>query len=133
MRDKEESLRSPKPLDRASTGDLRGKSPRAEKTLLEMELLKSDSKSHKLLPGIHRKPSREASAGELTGSRPQSRAASKQSESLDGMLLVAERRTPSKGVSEQSAGNPLPKQTMKGQQAVEAEHMCVSTSETGVS
>lgn len=117
MRDKEESLRSPKPLDRASTGDLRGKSPRAEKTLLEMELLKSDSKSHKLLPGIHRKPSGEASAGELTGSRPQSRAASKQSESLDGMLLVAERRTPSKGVSEQSAGNLLPKQTMKGQQA----------------
>mmetsp|Transcript_84660 Transcript_84660/g.202926 ORF Transcript_84660/g.202926 Transcript_84660/m.202926 type:complete len:451 (+) Transcript_84660:39-1391(+) len=114
MRDKEEQ-RSPKPLDRASTGDLRGKSPRAEKTLLQMELqLKSESKSHKALPGIHRKPSREAS-GELPGSRPQSRAASKQSESLDGTLL-AERRTPSKGVLEQSAGNLLPKQTMKGQQ-----------------
>ncbi|CAE7279011.1 Ranbp2 [Symbiodinium necroappetens] len=127
MRDKEEQ-RSPKPLDRASTGDLRGKSPRAEKTLLQMELqLKSESKSHKALPGIHRKPSREAS-GELPGSRPQSRAASKQSESLDGTLL-AERRTPSKGVLEQSAGNLLPKQTMKGQQAADAERISMSTSE----
>lgn len=127
MRDKEEQ-RSPKPLDRASTGDLRGKSPRAEKTLLQMELqLKSESKSHKALPGIHRKPSREAS-GELPGSRPQSRAASKQSESLDGTRL-AERRTPSKGVLEQSAGNLLPKQTMKGQQAADAERISMSTSE----
>ena len=87
----------PKVLDRPSTSELKSKSPRAEKTLLEMELLlsKGDPKPvNRLLPGIERKPSREVS--EPMGSRPPSRAGSKQMHSG---------RTSSKSVSDQSLGH----------------------------
>ena len=115
--------RSDSKLDsRVNAQELRGKSPRAEKTLLEVELRlsKGDPRSqNKLLPGIDRKPSRESS-NELTvgslGSRPQSRAGSKQSSSLEEKLIFSARRTPSKSIAEQSVGE-LPKFKAKDKKA----------------
>ena len=116
-----------------STSDHKGKSPRAEKTLLDMELMLSNRDSKlpsRLLPGIERKPSRDASSERGLGSRPESRAGSKQSgrpESragskhsggLDDRLLLSGRRTPSKSVAVQSAGDLLPKFKSKDKKAL---------------